>query len=152
MGAGEAMMDKSIALASLALTGALPLAAGAADVTTATIAAPATTAPMYVAPAAAAPDLVVVQTEPPAPRVEDMPAPREGYVWAPGYWSWDGSNYVWVEGRYVPALAGYSYVAPHWEAAGGGWVLRGEQWVPGQSRTNPLGNATANPLRPSPGQ
>src|SRR3954471_11244492 len=98
MGTGEAMMDKPIALASLALAGALPFAAAAADVTTATIVAPATTAPVYVAPTTVAPasDLVVVQMEPPAPRVEDTPAPREGYVWAPGYWSWDGSNYVWV--------------------------------------------------------
>ena len=140
-------MDKRILLiASFAFAGALPFAARAADVTTATIVAPATAAP------SAAPGLVVVQVEPPAPRVESMPAPREGYVWAPGYWSWDGSNYVWVEGRYVPALAGYSYVAPHWEAVNGGWVLIGEQWVPGAVRTNPLGNATANPLRPSPGQ
>jgi len=52
----------------------------------------------------------------------------------------------------VPALAGYTYVAPHWEAVDGGWVLRSEQWMPGTVRANPLGNATANPLRPSPGQ
>lgn len=139
-------MDKrALFIASFALAAALPFAAHA-ETTTATVVASPAMAP------ANAPGLVVVQVEPPAPRVEAAPAPREGYVWAPGYWSWDGSNYVWVEGRYVPALAGYTYVAPHWEAVNGGWVLIGEQWVPGQVRTNPLGNATANPLRPSPGQ
>jgi len=132
-------------IAACALAAGLPLAAFSADVTNATIIGPATVAPT-------SSDLVIVQTEPPAAQVESMPASREGYVWAPGYWSWDGSNYVWVGGRYVPALAGYTYVAPRWEAVNGGWVLRGEQWVPGNVRTNPLGNATANPLRPSPGQ
>ena len=139
------MRARNLVIALCALAASLPIAAWSADTTTAAIVAPAAVAP-------AGPDLVIVQTEPPAPRVESMPSAREGYVWAPGYWSWDGSNYVWVEGRYVPALAGYSYVAPHWEAVNGGWVLRAEQWVPGAVRTNPLGNATANPLRPSPGQ
>jgi len=140
-------MDKRIVLATLLVAAALP---AAAETTHATIMAPADVAQAPVA--TTTPDLVVVRVEPPAPRIEDMPAPREGYVWAPGYWSWDGSNYVWVEGRYVPALAGYTYVAPHWEAVDGGWVLRSEQWMPGTVRANPLGNATANPLRPSPGQ
>ena len=140
-------MDKrTLFMAGLAFAGAVPFATSAADVTSATIISPSVAAPV------ATPGLVVVQVEPPAPRVEAMPAAREGYVWAPGYWSWDGSNYVWVEGRYVPALAGYSYMPPHWEAVNGGWTLVGEQWVPGNVRTNPLGNATANPLRPSPGQ
>ena len=139
------MRARNVVIASFALAAGMPLTAWSADVTNATIIAPATVAP-------AAPDLVIVQTEPPAPRVESMPSEREGYVWAPGYWSWDGSNYVWVGGRYVPALAGYTYVAPRWEAVNGGWVLRSEQWVPGNVRTNPLGNASANPLRPSPGQ
>jgi hypothetical protein len=139
------MRARNVVIASFALAAGLPLAAWSADVTNATIIAPAVVAP---APS----DLVVVQVEPPAPRVESMPSERDGYVWAPGYWSWDGSNYVWVGGRYVPALSGYTYVAPRWESVNGGWVLRGEQWVPGTTRTNPLGNATANPLRPSPGQ
>lgn len=139
-------MDKrTLLIAGFVLAGAAPFAAHAESTTATIVGAPVVSAP-------ATPGLVVVQVEPPAPRIETAPAAREGYVWAPGYWSWDGSNYVWVEGRYVPALAGYTYVAPHWEAVNGGWVLIGEQWQPGNVRTNPLGNATANPLRPSPGQ
>jgi hypothetical protein len=145
-------MDKRfIAIASLVAAAALPASAWY-DTTRATITGGVAPAPVVATTTMATPDLVVVQVEPPAPRVEDVPTARDGYVWAPGYWSWDGSNYVWVGGHYIPALAGYTYVAPRWEAVDGGWVLRSEQWVPGAVRTNPLGNATANPLRPSPGQ
>ena len=40
---------------------------------------------------------VVVGLAPPAPVVEVVPAPpAPGYVWQPGYWSWNGFQYVWV--------------------------------------------------------
>ena len=38
---------------------------------------------------------------PPAPREERAPAPRDGYIWAPGYWDWNGHAYSWVSGRYL---------------------------------------------------
>lgn len=31
-----------------------------------------------------------VEVAPPPPRVEAVLAPRPGYVWAPGYWAWEG--------------------------------------------------------------
>jgi hypothetical protein len=31
------------------------------------------------------------------------PPPAPGYVWQPGYWSWNGVQYVWVPGAYVVA-------------------------------------------------
>src|SRR6185436_16489451 len=33
---------------------------------------------------------------PPAVRYEAVPAPRRGYIWAPGYWGWNGYRHVWV--------------------------------------------------------
>jgi len=43
---------------------------------------------------------VVVGIAPPAPVVEVTPAPpAPGYVWQPGYWSWDGVQYVLGAGR-----------------------------------------------------
>jgi len=36
---------------------------------------------------------------PPAPLVEAVPAPRPGYVWAPGYWTWQGDRYNWIAGK-----------------------------------------------------
>jgi WXXGXW repeat (2 copies) len=55
---------------------------------------------------AAAPSLArvggVVGLAPPAPVVEVAPPPpAPGYVWQPGYWSWNGVQYVWVPGVYV---------------------------------------------------
>jgi WXXGXW repeat (2 copies) len=41
---------------------------------------------------------VVIHTPPPPVRVEVVPAPRPGYVWAPGYWSWDSGRHIWHEG------------------------------------------------------
>jgi WXXGXW repeat (2 copies) len=47
---------------------------------------------------------VVVGFAPPAPVVEVVPPPpAPGYVWQPGYWSWNGVQYVWVPGAYVVA-------------------------------------------------
>jgi WXXGXW repeat (2 copies) len=46
----------------------------------------------------------VVGVAPPAPVVEVVPAPpAPGYVWQPGYWSWNGVQYVWVPGAYFVA-------------------------------------------------
>jgi hypothetical protein len=42
---------------------------------------------------------VVVGLAPPVPVVEPVPPPpAPGYVWQPGYWSWNGVQYVWVPG------------------------------------------------------
>ena len=37
---------------------------------------------------------LVINTAPPAPRFETVPAARHGYVWAPGYWNWDGRRHA----------------------------------------------------------
>ena len=40
-------------------------------------------------------------------------APAPGYVWAPGYWAWNGVAYVWVEGRWLLARSGPPFVGAH---------------------------------------
>jgi len=70
----------------------------------------------------------VVRIAPPAARVEYAPAPRHGYVWAPGYWDWRGHRYVWIGGSYVRARPGYSYVAPRWYQHDGGWAIERGHW------------------------
>ena len=42
-------------------------------------------------------------TPPPAPRIEVIPPPRVGYLWAPGYWAWTGHRHEWVAGRWLEA-------------------------------------------------
>jgi WXXGXW repeat (2 copies) len=56
---------------------------------------------------------VVVGVAPPAPVVEPVPSPPDpGYVWQPGYWSWNGVQYVWVPGAYVAAPTSTRYGSP----------------------------------------
>ena len=54
-----------------------------------------------------------VEVAPPPPRVEVVPAPRPGYVWAPGYWAWEGGRHVWRGGHWVVVRPGYYGVPEH---------------------------------------
>lgn len=58
---------------------------------------------------------VNINLAPPAPRYEVAPTIRQGYVWAPGYWAWQGQEYRWVTGRQIAYRPGYRWVADHWE-------------------------------------
>lgn len=71
---------------------------------------------------------IYVQTAPPAPIYEAVPAaPGPGYYWQAGYWSWNGYRYVWVRGRYAyRPYYGASWHGGHWAHRDRGWV-----WVPG---------------------
>lgn len=75
------------------------------------------------------PGKIVADQPPPMASAEDTPAQREGYVWAPGYWTYSNSKYEWTKGRYVPARKGYRYVAPRWVQEDGRWTLYPENWV-----------------------
>jgi hypothetical protein len=72
---------------------------------------------------------VYVEVAPPAPRVEVVPVPRRGYVWAPGYWAWRGRNHVWVEGHWVPARTGFRWEPDTWYNDGGRWRYFRGHWV-----------------------
>ena len=74
---------------------------------------------------------VVVNVPPPAPIVETPPPPpAPGYVWQPGYWAWNGVQYVCVPGQYVVTPApGAVWIAGHWDRRPDGWV-----WVDGHWR------------------
>ncbi|HEX5129428.1 MAG TPA: YXWGXW repeat-containing protein [Usitatibacter sp.] len=36
-----------------------------------------------------------------ATTVTAQPAPREGWIWSPQHWEWNGREHVWVEGHWV---------------------------------------------------
>jgi hypothetical protein len=98
------------------------------------LAATAATTPLLMAaPAGAQVDFNInIATAPPAPRYEVMPAPRAGYVWAPGYWHWDGRRHVWMAGHWETARPGYRYVQPRWERYTDGgrerWRYHASRW------------------------
>jgi hypothetical protein len=73
---------------------------------------------------------VVVDTAPPAPRYERLPAPRHGYLWAPGHWEWRGHRHEWVGGYWIAERPGYAYSAPAWSRRDGGWYLEPARWTP----------------------
>jgi hypothetical protein len=71
---------------------------------------------------------VDVDVAPPPPRVVVTPAVRAGYVWAPGYWRWDGRRHVWVEGHYIRERRGYHWRPAHWEERGGRYHFEEGHW------------------------
>ena len=79
---------------------------------------------------------IEIGVPPPVPVYEVVPAPRPGYVWAPGYWDYRGHNHVWVKGRWVRERPGYVYFAPQWRHDRGRWHLQREYWGPAERHVN----------------
>lgn len=73
--------------------------------------------------------VVEVGVRPPPPRVVVVPAPRRGYVWAGGYWRWNGHRHVWVDGYWMRARPGWTWAPAHWEERRGRWVFVAGVWV-----------------------
>ena len=71
---------------------------------------------------------VDVDIAPPAPQVEVIPAARVGYVWAPGYWNWQGHRHVWVRGHYIRGHHGHHWVADSWEDRNGRYHYSRGHW------------------------
>ena len=80
---------------------------------------------------------------PPPVRYEAVPAPRRGYVWAPGYWEPRGHRHVWRAGHWVQNRPGYMYRQPVWVQHGNRWDYRASRWdrdgdgVPNRHDRNP---------------
>ncbi len=102
--------------------------------------------------AAVAAPYVDIRVGPPPPRTEVVPAPRAGYVWAPGYWDWRGRRHVWVNGHWEHARRGYVYRAPTWVQEGDRWRLNRGAWARGDRDRDGIPNAVDrhpnNPRRP----
>ena len=95
----------------------------------AAISTPALIVPAMVSPAAAQVDLsIAIGMPPPPPRYEVVPAPRAGYVWAPGFWRWEGSRHVWAPGHWMAERPGYRWVPDHWNHVGNGWRHEAGYW------------------------
>ena len=71
-----------------------------------------------------------VRYGPPAPRYAVVGvAPGPGYVWTNGYWDRRGSNWGWVEGRWVrPPRRGAVWVNHEWRREGNGYRFHRGYW------------------------
>jgi|GEM_PF-936278 len=72
-----------------------------------------------------------VRIAPPPPRVVVVPPPRAGFVWAPGYWRWNGRRHVWVEGHWLRARRGFHWVPEHWVERRGHYRFVPGHWARG---------------------
>jgi hypothetical protein len=70
-----------------------------------------------------------VTIAPPEPQVEVVPAPRAGFVWAPGFWEWRGGHHVWVGGRWIAERPGYRWVPDRWDRHGDRWHYERGHWA-----------------------
>lgn len=106
------MLKKTFAIAVLAAASAAALAPMAASAQT---------------------TYTIVRVAPPAPIEEAVPAPRHGWVWAPGYYDYRGGQYSWVQGRWVHERRGYAWREARWvEMPNGEWRRVGGNWERGQ--------------------
>jgi len=69
-----------------------------------------------------------IDIAPPVPRVIVAPPPRAGFVWAPGYWRWNGHAHVWHDGYWVHERPGYHWVADGWESRNGHYHYNRGHW------------------------
>ncbi len=81
-----------------------------------------------VAPTMASAAIVDIEVAPPPARLESVPLPRVGFVWAPGYWVWRGHEHRWVAGRWVHERRGYHWVPDRWEPRGPRWHYERGHW------------------------
>jgi hypothetical protein len=73
---------------------------------------------------------VFVGVAPPALPFEAVPAPRPGWVWVPGVWSWEYGRYVWIRGHWIAARPGFVYAPAGWVRWHHGWRWRAGAWAP----------------------
>jgi hypothetical protein len=68
---------------------------------------------------------------PEIPVYEQPICPADGYIWTPGYWAWDGSDYFWVPGTWVLAPeVGYLWTPPWWGWGGSAFLFHAGYWGP----------------------
>lgn len=94
----------------------------------------------------------IVVVAPPALRVETVVArPAPGYVWARGYWDWDGDSWAWVRGQWAMAPvrsatwvpASYRRVSSGWDYVPGHWSSQRVVRASKASRGKALGHVKA---------
>ena len=77
---------------------------------------------------------ISVRIAPPPLMVYEQPMiPAAGYIWVPGYWSWDDEigDYYWVPGQWVlPPFAGALWTPGYWAWNDGAYFFHRGYWGP----------------------
>jgi hypothetical protein len=75
---------------------------------------------------------ISVRIGPPALPVYEQPlCPGPGYLWTPGYWSWDDdAGYYWVPGTWVVAPVGLLWTPGYWGWNDGAYIWNAGYWGP----------------------
>ena len=74
---------------------------------------------------------VEIGVAPPPPGQQTIvmtPPEREGFVYEPGHYGWDGQRYVWVEQQYIPNREGHHWRHYTLEKHGDRWHYRAGHW------------------------
>lgn len=71
---------------------------------------------------------IIVPIAPPAIIVEAAPSPRIGFIWAPGFWNWNGHKHFWIEGHWEQVRDGHRYERPEWRRDGDKWRFQEGGW------------------------
>ena len=75
--------------------------------------------------------IVADEPPPPLPVYEQPPIPGPGYMWTPGYWSWNGEEHYWVPGTWVePPRPGLLWTPGYWAFANGAFLFHRGYWGP----------------------
>lgn len=85
------------------------------------------------APAGAQISASITVAPPPLPIYAQPMVPGEGYIWAPGYWSWsdDNNDYFWVPGTWVLAPSpGDLWTPGYWSFDSNYYLWHGGYWGP----------------------
>ena len=71
---------------------------------------------------------VNITIAPPAPQYEVVPTLQPGYVWAPGYWGWNGDRHIWIRGRSIVQREGYRWEPDRWDQRNNAYYRTAGHW------------------------
>lgn len=76
-------------------------------------------------------EMTATTAPPELPNRDQPPCPDEGYIWTPGYWSWDGVTYFWQPGVWVfPPQVGVFWTPGYWAYSGTVFIFHRGYWGP----------------------
>jgi hypothetical protein len=73
---------------------------------------------------------VEISTAPPPPFLVETtpPGPREGFIYEPAHYAWDGQKFIWVDAQFIKTREGHTYTPYVLERRGDRWHYRSGHW------------------------